>query len=469
MAEGQGATEQHEREQQAPVEDEAPAPRPKGRALSALTLPRVLAVLGALLLIAVLADVLVIPGLGQLQRQPVHALESLSLDLSGAGLRCPQMVAWVPSGKLIAVVGYAGACAAGAPQQGGLLLLIDPHARAVVRQVPLDTAVLVGLSAPAPAPAPGAGQGTPFALYNALTWLPDSSAVVVQFFAGVSGADATGAGATAKGHLLAGVAVVDVASRTTTVHAHVATAADSTSGTLFTVSSGTTRQIDLPPAGGYRWDGDTLVATTPLDASPTGPHGNPDGDQRFSIWQHAQLTFNSPCPSIPTGPPSPQFSPYVAIAFWATAVSPDGNAADFFVGANAVLALDHSPLPTLNPNASGYCGGSDPSELGAEPRVPVRGDFALAAVVATLSPSNANATLAWSPDGRRLASAEDSSSREAALVVRDCATGAVIASLNGTPLGPGNGQQLGALAWSPDSRTIAALDSVSDRLIIWRL
>ncbi|HKT38734.1 MAG TPA: hypothetical protein VJR48_10205, partial [Ktedonobacterales bacterium] len=246
------------------------------------------------------------------------------------------------------------------------------------------------------------------------------------------------------------------------------------------VTVGTVAAANVPQGLAYRWNSDgTLTATQPLGATASGATGgsvgNTDSGTAFTMWRTGGLALNAPCPDVPPyNMPKPpvQFAPYFALGLYTTAWSPDGRYVQFGVNAYGKLAQAVGQMPPVDPQEGGGCGGGDPRYL-PKTLMPLRG-AALAQVAATMNMNNSNVQLAWSADGTLLAAGEHKTLNTVERVdVRDCASGKVVATLQGQVLGTvtefGGEHDVDHVAWSPKGTTLAVLVQNAQRLVLWRM
>src|SRR6185437_4510736 len=195
--------------------------------------------------------------------------------------------------------------------------------------------------------------------------------------------------------------------------------------------------IYLTPALAYRWlPSDVLVADQPLPAkasaapavAPTPPTtsattaGVSADGQTLSMWQMGTI---SPVTATACGSDGvtvqPLSQPYALLALSASAWSPDGR---YLLDVNVQARLATEPgRPTPASNGASPCdSGMPPDQL---PGAPLHDNGLREALGLLDAYGNTQLTLAWSPDGRRLAVTTLATAQgTGALVIYDCASGA---------------------------------------------
>lgn len=229
------------------------------------------------------------------------------------------------------------------------------------------------------------------------------------------------------------------------------------------VTNGAYTTIYLAPALAYRWlPSDVLVADQPLPANasastsvapttPTTTAGASDGRQLVNMWQMGTISPVTTTACAGDGVTmQPLSQPYALLTLSASAWSPDGR---YLLDVNVQSRLATEPeRPKPASNGASPCdSGPAPDQL---PSAPLH-DSGLRAALGLLDAyGNTQLTLAWSPDGRRLAVTTLAMAQgTGALAIYDCASGA--------PLQRFSGAQFEADAapyslaqnpvWSPDS------------------
>ncbi|WIG59243.1 MAG: hypothetical protein OJF49_001990 [Ktedonobacterales bacterium] len=465
-----------------PVESLAPPTTLKARGRRRV----VVGVACALLAMAVVAGGLVATGAlgGSRTAQKKSAAKTILVDLLAA-MGCPQAMAWSPDGKTLAVLG-TGSCPGGTTQfsdPAGKLALVDAATGRIIRTIKLDPLVL-------PLAIPASVSSNPNneleAGYGEMIWSPDGKEIAITFGAGTAYQQFDqdhNLVASGVHTINSGLALVDVGAQTARVLMFASEkAAERLQGQQlrWDVTAGMVAGENVPQGLAYRWNGDgSLTATQPLSATPgtpqVGPAGNADGGAAFTMWRTGGLALNAPCPNVPPyNMPKPpvQFAPYFALGLYTTAWSPDGRYVQFGVNANGKLAQAVGQMPPVDPQEGAGCGGGDPQYL-PKTLMPLH-DAVLAQVAATMNINNSYVQLAWSADGTLLAAGEHKTLNTVERVdVRDCASGKVVATLQGQLLGTitefGGEHDVDHVAWSPKGTTLAVLVQNAQRLVLWRM
>lgn len=243
------------------------------------------------------------------------------------------------------------------------------------------------------------------------------------------------------------------------------------------VPTGVKSSISLDPALHYHWlPTDVLVADEPLlpngATPPAGsltPPGNPIGAQSFTMWRTGSVSLMNAtmCGDITIRPTT---SPFAALSLDSTAWSPDGRYL-LLLSVQAVL-----PASAPTPEADTPCyGGLAPDQTSMIAPMHDAG-LKSALRLLTLDPKGDNyLTLAWSPDGQRLAVGATSFLHlSGSVVIYDCATGAALRTFSGGQFSPnGVGTGLDVLmnpVWSPDgSRLLVTVSGQSAQVIILQM
>ncbi|MFI5271775.1 MAG: hypothetical protein ACHQ4H_01925 [Ktedonobacterales bacterium] len=242
--------------------------------------------------------------------------------------------------------------------------------------------------------------------------------------------------------------------------------------------------VQVPPALAYSWSADgSLMPTLTLAAhgapAPNvaiGPVGNPIGDASFTLWQHGELSYVTQCPPQPGQPAQKPFAPYYTLDLRSSAISPDGRYLLDTVYAYGLLPVQGVTPPPVDLNAGGGgCYVSLTPDAARLPAMPLR-DVALLHTAGTMNETNQQVALAWSPDGHYLAAGQQKTTgTQDAIVVRDCASGKMVAQLAGGALGTSvsfdGTHDVQHFAWAPAGRghTLAVLVTNTQTLILWRL
>jgi hypothetical protein len=234
------------------------------------------------------------------------------------------------------------------------------------------------------------------------------------------------------------------------------------------IADGTHSTIYLQPALAYRWlPSDVLVASEPLPARASAPAPSEPtttsataaipraSDPRsFSMWQNGAVAPVTAAVCGSNGSTlGPLGAPYALLTLTASVWSPDGHyLLDSFIQARLPAAAGH-------PAQSGVgfipCdNGPQPDQLPAAPYH----DKALLAALRLLDAQGGNQlTLAWSPDGQRLAVATlDYAQNSGSLLIYDCASGEVIQNFSAADFEANvAGYSLAQNpVWSPDSHSL---------------
>lgn len=431
------------------------------------SLRRVWRASGVVALIALVAAVWVgiaphLPHLPTAHRQ----IPSVRLDASGDLASCLVGSSWSRDGSQIAAVA-SNPCAAtyttSAPTPNALIF--DAMTGKRLAQYRLDAAVDaalagIGLSR-------GSGTGYDVSYYES-SWSPDDRLLAVEFGVyGEMGGDM-------------GVAVVTLAGAQ---RGHVSVMLDSLDDTTliqpgngfalvpterWDVAGGSHTTIYLQPALAYRWlPTDVLVAAAPLPSSPnaappttpatpttpTSPDGVASGAPGgASMWQSGTI---APVTAAVCGSDGatvgPLGTPYALLTLTAPMWSPDSRyLLDAFVQARLPSAPGH---PAQSGAGFSPCdSGPAPNDL---PSAPFH-DRGLRSALGLLDAQGDNQlTLAWSPDGQRLAVATlDVAQNSGSLVIYDCASGKVAQNFSAADFEADVAQYSLAQnpVWSPDGR-----------------
>jgi hypothetical protein len=212
--------------------------------------------------------------------------------------------------------------------------------------------------------------------------------------------------------------------------------------------------FSMPYASRYAWDGSGHLAPMEATQAPTSgmpPSGNPDGGASFAPWQPGVVGAVSSVTS------QAGILAFLS-AFWAW--SPDGRSVATSVVVGGQLDVSGVAQPTVDVNLLA---------THALATVPPP-DAALSAIaheiaVVGVAPS---AEVAWSPDGKRLASLMCTSATSARLTVRATASGQVernaVVPFSATALSAGCGSDMMPLVWSPGGTVIVTSDSATSAL-----
>jgi hypothetical protein len=252
----------------------------------------------------------------------------------------------------------------------------------------------------------------------------------------------------------------------------------------------TTGQLTL--AQTYSWNGAQLTPSSPLSAKAApGPIGDPQHAATFSLWQTG---WGGPIYLPPRGPlPTPDANGFTQMTFQQlpgvftltptfTAWSPDGRYLLLPNFSALVVRLKGAPAP--KPSVLQMAGLAQTSQVSARDAALNNqfADFAPAPEGSFVSPD----ALAWSPDGRLLAAAQDitfdPSASHQQVTLRDTGTGKIVATLtpavnpqdplelNPTTLGsaPLNLRAHPQLQWSADGSQLFLLNPTLGTISIWK-
>ncbi|HEX8997544.1 MAG TPA: hypothetical protein VF812_16070 [Ktedonobacterales bacterium] len=228
--------------------------------------------------------------------------------------------------------------------------------------------------------------------------------------------------------------------------------------------TGANELIYLSPALAYRWlPSDVLVAEQPLPATAKAPAGSaatppdvtPNGPA-FTLWRDGGLILTSERNCGPIFP---------LLTLNASTWSPDGR---------YLLEIDvQARLPMIGAASGpvgstfGTCNGPSPDQL---PNAPIH-DNGLRAAMGLVDPTgNSALTLAWSPDGSRLAVTNYSYPvRAGTVMVFDCASGEMIRRFTGAEFDatPSPADMAQTPVWSPDgSHLMLSVDGEVAKIVI---
>ncbi len=394
-----------------------------------------------------------------------------SVQIPSTGVQAPSDVAtcltgvsWSPDSRQIAAVesspcgqpylGPSGPSGPVAAQPN--LLIFDATTGRQVATYALDSAVNVALTR--------VGLKLSSALsydisYYETRWSPNGRQIAVGFGVyGEFGGDSGMAIVTLTGAHRGQVTVLLTAPNTAL--SYPTNGFDLTPVERWDVTNGAYTTIYLAPALAYRWlPSDVLVADQPLPANasaatpttPTTTAGASDAGQLVSMWQMGTISPVTATACAGDGVTTqPLSQPYALLALSASAWSPDGR---YLLDVNVQTRLATEPgrpLPASN-DTSPCDGGPAPNQL---PSVPLH-DNGLRAALGLLDPyGNTQLTLAWSPDGRRLAVTTLAMAQGTGLLtVYDCASGAALQRFSGAQFEADAAQYSLAQnpVWSPDS------------------
>jgi WD40 repeat protein len=392
-------------------------------------------------------------------RGPVHANLPVSVTFPSQHLFCPSMAAWSPNEQFVAVLAQLNACAdpqSGAKTVTSVVAILDVSGRLVRLLYPDVLALGVAVSPPrtksSPAP-PLASSQARYVRYFNISWFPNDQQVALEYEIEAINTGEQHAGLPQQGVVLlradgsGGVAL----HRSPTL-----------SGRVWDLKTGSIDGQDigrLPLALNYEWTtGGILAAEHPPALAGNERIGNPMGGACFSIWQPGILIMSWNTGSI-----------RFASSFMA--LSPDGRYLASGLGFGGIVVPDANNI--------GHTANT------MDVLLPAR-DSALLAVAAKIKSSQDRAVsawpVAWSPDGRRLATLLPDGAFDALRVtaiapmeaehvgVLDSRTGHDLAELDTPPLtgAPTGGISVPLLAWSPRGDFILLLDSQFGMAFIWR-
>ena len=462
--------------------------RRPARALVALSL--------ALLVVVVVAGVVGYRILGAQSRAAATSITaSAPIVPTLDAIHCEADVAWAPDGQRVALLGHQRNCPNTEPTMyanwPGEVNIYDTATGKLVASVNLDTPIQQALHLGAlvnvtPDPYVGqAGGATQAIQYQPLAWSPDGKRLAITFqFADVTHATPSE---------VTGVEVINADGSSPQVFAQppaqTYTAYEiwdlQTGDELPLANASATPQFFSAGQGvaalSYRWGaGGALTASQPLPTigqapsvtPPTtapGPIGNPAGGANFTIWQAGTLYLVYP-PNA-AGQPDTTVTPAPVYDTQFVAWSPDSR-----------YLLDVS----LEAALTGNTGLTPPSaqtlqtlNLTAAPALAPR-DAALRQLLATLNAESATqnyalGALAWSPDGKLLAAVTSASGRAVSadratvtISVMDCATGKTLKTLVAHAAVNNTGSDFDSFVrWSPDGKRLLYFSDILGSLTTW--
>ncbi|HZC07992.1 MAG TPA: hypothetical protein VE338_20315 [Ktedonobacterales bacterium] len=432
-------------------------------------------VVAALALAAIIAVVVAphVPRPSFTRSQVSYTALAASSDLA----QCLSGLSWSPDGQRIAAVASAPC---GVPYTAPAtlqpnLLIFDAASGRLAATYGLDRAVRGALARLGFVGANGASYDIS---YYETNWAPTGRMIAVGF--GVYGAAVGDSG-------MALVTLSGANRGRVVVSLNPPDSASGASGNGFApmpverwdVVDGSHATIYLAPALTYHWlPSDVLVADEPLPTNasavaPTMPEPSPTSDvahvaeQSFSMWRTGMISPVTATQCASEGVTvQPLTQPYALLALTTSAWSPDGR---YLLDAFLQLRL---PTKVGRPIAS--FDGSSPRDSGPAPdQLPMAPahDKGLSAALGLLDAQGGNQlTLAWSPDGRRLAVSNFAIAQDVgSLIVYDCASGATLQRFTGGQFGS-NSKQYGATEnpiWSPDSsRLLLTVNGVVAKVVI---
>jgi len=458
---------------------------------------------GALAIVALVAVVAAFTLPNVLHRTTAPQARALAITPYADNLACPLDVAWSPNGRLLAVLGFYLTCpnTTSDHMSPGQVNIYDAATGKLVQRFQPDALILHGhgvtLSTQTQL-APNGGGFTPFIGYTAMVWSPDGKRLALPFVAlqapyTIPTTDIGAQSASAAQMTLVGVLLTDVAGK----QARVLTApyrlpavgagayAPYRTSVEWDLTAGapSAPSLTLPAALGYQWGGQgalqplTSLTTTGAPRRPAlAPIGNPIGGKSFTIWQPGiadQAFLPTPPSTTPSATPQPSTpQEAVGVYFWATRFpvwSPDGRYLIAPANYGGRLVGGAPPTPATLTQA----------EQTQTAVVPTR-DAALQSLIQP----DAYAPVAWSPDGRLMASVAYVIGGSAGISTEkvnltDCATGRLIKTFTLTVkaqftpavgadgLGPASDYGV-FLRWSADGSQLAFMDAnLGGVITIW--
>jgi hypothetical protein len=419
-----------------------------------------------LLTLVAIIVVVVAPHLPRVAQSSVQ-IPSTAVQAPSDAVTCLMGVSWSPDSRQIAAV-QSSPC--GQPYLGlnatqPNLLIFDAATGRQVAAYALDSAVNVALQRNG-LKVSNASSSYEISYYET-RWSPNSRLMAVGFGVyGEFGGDSGMAVVTLTGAQRGQVTVL--LTPPNTALSYPTNGFDLTPVERWDVTNGTSSTIYLTPALAYRWlPSDVLVADQPLPANPSAAPsvaptppttsattaGVSADAQTLSMWQIGAIspvTATACAGDGVTATTQPLSQPYALLTLSASAWSPDGHyLLDVNIQARLATEPGH-PKPASN-DASPCAGGLPPDQL---PSAPLH-DNALRAALGLLDAyGNTQLTLAWSPDGRRLAVTTLAMAQgTGALAIYDCASGAALKRFSGAQFEAAAAQYSLAQnpVWSPDS------------------
>lgn len=411
------------------------------------------------------------------------------------GMNCDRDIAWSPDGSRIVVLGYKydiqaqGQCPEDSPSsylyEPGLIHLYDAKTKKLAVELHPDDLISSALHLPTVdtvTPMAGTRLSSPepkVINYLHVLWSPDGTRLAITFFANLPGQSNAwdsgvqgvlilrpdGSGAQVLSHAAAAGAP------TFWVEWNLATGAPVSPSGSHTADSG---QNPIPAALNYSWTGDDAL-TPQMQIQPGGPSiaapplssiGDPIGGVTFTMWQPLRLsiiTYQDPTTHQTQVIPD-VYSAESDYVSW----SPDGR---YLALMGYVGLLEPNGPPTLTPAEA------QALNLGQYPKLPVR-DKALVAALALVSQDpnhSVPVSVAWKPDGRRLAVTSVNLDPSGAIVptsyrvlLFDCATGTKLATLTPDVVNETVHDNNGTyLRWSPDGKKLLLADGGLGTITVW--
>ncbi|HET9111885.1 MAG TPA: hypothetical protein VFN78_13735 [Ktedonobacterales bacterium] len=405
--------------------------------------------------------------------QTVSQVPYTALDAPGDLASCLVGASWSPDGQRIAVVSSAS-CSAPYTASGRHepnALIFDAATGHQVETFQMDSAVRSALSRQGIV---SFDSGSYDIDYYDSNWSPDGHLLEVGF--AVYGASVGNAGVAFVTLSGAQRGQVRVALNPSGANAAPANGFALIPVERWDVVTGSQTTIYLPPALAYRWlPSDVLVAAEPLPDTASAPlpttssttDAAPGDERAFSMWRSGFIHPVTATACSGNGVTfQPLSQPYALLTLSATVWSPDDR--------YLLSAFVETRLPTIAGHPAAATNAYSPCDSGLPPdQLPLAPahDKGLSAALALLDPVGGNQlTLAWSPDGRRLAVTDFALAQGVgSALVYDCTTGAILHRFTGEQFGAARAQY-GATqdpVWSPDgSRMLLTVSGAVAKLVI---
>lgn len=348
------------------------------------------------------------------------------------GMVCVTDNAWSPDSQQVAVLGNEDGCS-GVNQEPGLLNIYSAHTRQVVKQLPLDALILQSIGEHRLS----RGRSGLAVAYMHVLWSPDGRRLAVSFVD------------TDQPPLFTGIVLVDATGK----QAQVLLQPYHQASVFYEWDVVRGMPVSEPapsPALVYRWGrGGRLISQTPLPApfaqgappaAPPGPVGNPDGGASFTLWQPGLAN------AIPLKNGLVVYSFSTDFAAW----SPDAR---YFVEGIDLEGL-MKPTGKANPGRQML----EDYRVDVAPFL-VAHDAALLKVVSDLT------VVAWSPDGRVLATYVPGK----AIMLYEAASGRKLAALSPSPHQLSLQGIMGVLRWSPDGSSLLLTGARWGTVTLWQV
>ncbi|HLY32073.1 MAG TPA: WD40 repeat domain-containing protein [Ktedonobacterales bacterium] len=395
---------------------------------------------------------------------------------SAGDITCLTDAAWSPDGSQIALFGYQGEC----PQfdftqtasSGAINVYNVVKGKQTARWLP-DT--LITKVAP---PSTASGQTGQSIVYGSISWAANGQYLALPF-AIVSIFPLNFGSPTEITQI--GLLLINLSGGQDRVFLHPyqapanldANSALVAGGFEWDVTTGTViaHNLGLPGAVAYRWGAHGQLI--PLAKAPSAAIGNPVGGQTFTIWQPGEAQVGL---ELPNYSQQVRLTPIPGLYLWLSTFgvwSPDGR----YLYAPAIV-LDNQALPgTAAPDSAQLQKGGYGTLSTISPHDQVLAELyphllqQISGETQQGLTANPATDIAWSPDGRLLASQTDfpvQSSDPFTLTLYNCATGKVSMRLtHDTKLTPSSDDVLSLLRWSPDGKHLALADNAFNTMTIW--